>query len=453
MDSALITILNMSLTGAFVIAAIVIARLALKKAPKMISYCLWAVAGFRLAIPFSIESALSLMPFKAQPIAPSQIGAYSPLTAPAQLAAQSQLAANSQLGAYSQPIAQTISEYTHPQLYDAVSSSSGGYPWLAWQSAGPLQILLSLGAYIWLAGMAVMLICGVVSFLRLKRQMRGAKHLYLHIYEADNLETPFVLGIIHPVIYIPAGLSATERKYIILHEQTHIMRRDHLIKFAAYAILCVHWFNPLAWAAFLLMGVDMEMSCDERVLKEMGADMKKDYSRSLIRLATQRRFLSGSPLAFGEGGVTERVKNILSYGKTSRLITILAVAASLVFSIGFSVDRTTGEDTITVVGSGPISKSAQQSKQESAQEYNVLDAPGESAGTEDQPDNKTQNYTGSHTRSYESRRVSYMALNVHETGTDSLAKLMNSDSLPYDRYYCGMTRQGEQLIISYIYLK
>jgi len=309
MDKLFLTILNMSLTGAFVIAAICLARLPLKKAPKMISYCLWAVAGFRLIFPFSIEGAFSLIPFRAQTIPPD-------------IAMQTVPCIDSGM----------------PFVNTAVSSILPAATPTA--SINPLQIWTTIGAFVWLIGAAIMVLYGVVSFIILKRKMREAAHIEANIYEAKNIKSPFVLGVFKPGIYLPIGLSKKEKSYILLHEQTHILRRDHIVKFTAYFILCLHWFNPLVWAAFLLMGVDMEMSCDERVLKEIGGKIKRDYSLSLLSLATERRFISGSPLAFGEGGIKERIKNVLNYKKTSRVIVIVSVALVAVLSIGFAVNKT-----------------------------------------------------------------------------------------------------------------
>jgi beta-lactamase regulating signal transducer with metallopeptidase domain len=308
MDELFLSILNMSLTGAFVIGAICLVRLPLKKAPKIISYCLWMVAGFRLVFPFSMESVFSLIPFKAQTI-PSDITM--------------------------QPIPRIDSGI--PFINNAVSSvlpaATPQY------SANPLQVWIAVGSIVWIAGVTAMLIYGVVSFFILNRKMKGAAHIEENIYEAENIKSPFALGIFKPRIYLPTGLSAQKRSYIILHEQTHIRRRDHIIKFAAYFVLCLHWFNPLAWAAFLLMGVDMEMSCDERVLKEMGGEIKRDYSLSLLSLATEGRFIGGSPLAFGEGGIKERIKNVLNFKKTSRAIITLAVALAAVLGVGLALDQ------------------------------------------------------------------------------------------------------------------
>ena len=290
MDSLFLTILNMSLTGGFVILAICLARLPLKKTPKIISYCLWAVAGFRLVFPFSIESIFSLVPFKAQTIPPDIA---------------------------MQPIPHIDSGIPF------VNNAAGAILPTAAPTASfnPLQIWITIGAFIWLIGIIALFVYGMVSFLILKRKMRAAMHLKENIFQAKNIKSPFVLGFFSPKIYLPVGLSAKEKNYIILHEQTHIRRRDHIVKFAGYFILCLHWFNPLVWLAFMLMGVDMEMSCDEHVLKEMGGETKKDYSLLLLSLATDRRIIGGSPLSFGEGGVKNRIKNILNFKRPSRLIT------------------------------------------------------------------------------------------------------------------------------------
>ncbi|MDD4075606.1 MAG: M56 family metallopeptidase, partial [Eubacteriales bacterium] len=307
-DKLFLTILNMGLTGAFIIAAICVARLPLKKAPKIITYCLWVVAGFRLVFPFSIESVFSFMPFKAQ-------------TLPLNIAMQ--------------PIPRIDSGISF--INNAVSSIFPAAAPAA--SVTPLQIWTAIGAWVWLVGVAVLLIYGVISFFILKRKMSESAHSEANIYEAENMKSPFVLGIFKPRIYLPVGLSEQEKTYVILHEQTHINRHDHIIKFAAYFVVCLHWFNPFAWVAFLLMGVDMEMSCDERVLKEMGGEIINDYSLSLLSLATERRILGGSPLAFGEGGVKARIKNVQSFKKPSRVIIVAAVALVVVLSAGFAVNR------------------------------------------------------------------------------------------------------------------
>ena len=308
MDKLFLSILNMSVTASFVIAAIMLVRLPLKKAPKAMSYALWTVAGFRLVFPFSFESVLSLIPFKSAPI-------------PADIAMQ--------------PIPRVDSGFSF--VDNAVSRVLPAAAPAA--SVNPLQVWLTVGAYLWLAGIAVMLVYSVVSIVLLKRRLNGATLVEGNIYEADDLKTPFVLGLFRPKIYIPAGLSDEEKRYIILHEWTHIRRHDHVVKFLAYFILCLHWFNPFAWAAFLLMGVDMEMSCDERVLRELGGEIKRAYSTSLLSLVTEWRIIGGGPLAFGEGGMKERIKNVLNFKKPAAWVIIAAVVLVAVLSVGFAVNR------------------------------------------------------------------------------------------------------------------
>ena len=312
MDKLFLTVLNMSLTGAFVIAAICLVRLLLKKAPKIISYCMWAVAGFRLVFPFSIDSVFSLMPFHAQPI-------------PMDIAMQAEPRIDSGV---------TVIDHV-------ISAALPGATPTA--SVNPMQILTAIGSFVWLTGIAVMLIYGVLSYIMLKRKMRKSFCVKANIYEAENINSPFVLGIVNPKIYLPTGLSIQERDYITIHEQTHLRRHDHIIKFTAYFILCLHWFNPLVWVAFLLLGVDMEMSCDERVLKETGSDTKKAYSLSLLSFATERRIIGGTPLAFGEGSVKQRIRNVLNFKKPSRIIIIAAAALVIVLSVGLAVNRSNND--------------------------------------------------------------------------------------------------------------
>ena len=329
MTNLFLTILNMSITGAFVIAAICLARLPLKKAPKLISYCLWTVAGFRLAFPFSIESIFSLIPFKTAPI---------PLDIPLQAAP------------YADSSIPVIS-------YTTISILPSEIPATAATGINSIQIWTTTGAYVWLIVAAVMIVFGIFSYIRLKYKMKNANLLEGNIYSTNALQAPFVLGFLKSKIYIPYDIDQTEYEYIVLHEQTHIKRFDHISKAVAYLILCVHWFNPLAWAAFLLMSIDMEMSCDEHVLKLIGLEKKKEYSLSLLSHASGRRIFNGSPLAFSEGGLKERVKRVLSFRKPSRIVIISAVLLAAVFSIGFALNKITDdliadvdiEDEITAI--------------------------------------------------------------------------------------------------------
>ena len=238
MDKVFIVILNMSITCSFVIAFICFARLFLKRAPKIISYFLWAAAGFRLVFPFSIESVFNLIPFHAQVI-------------PADIAMQSAPRINSGIPAINSIVS------------DALPASA------PYASTNPLQVWITVGACAWIIGAVLIVTYGIISFIVLKHKMQSSVCAEANIYETKNIKTPFVLGLFSPKIYMPFDLSEQERNYILRHEQTHIRRCDHIIKFTAYFILAFHWFNPLVWLAFRLMSADMEMSCDEHALSQM----------------------------------------------------------------------------------------------------------------------------------------------------------------------------------------
>jgi len=271
-------------------------RLPLKKAPKVISYALWSVVAFRLLCPFSFESMVSLLPISAAPI-PYDI-------------------------AYRQS----------PQIDSGIAIVDAYAGSALPHSTAPAYILIS--SYIWILGIFVMLAYSITSVLILKRRLENAQHVEQNIYQADNLKTPFVLGIFRPRIFIPAGLAEEEKAYIIRHEQAHIRRLDHVVKPFAFFVLSIYWFNPLVWIAFLLMSSDMELSCDEKVVEEMGAEIKKAYSTSLLSLATGGHILNGSPLAFGEGNVKRRIKNVLNYKKPPFWIIVPAVAVVVVVGVG-----------------------------------------------------------------------------------------------------------------------
>ncbi|MEV5029247.1 M56 family metallopeptidase [Paenibacillus sp. LPE1-1-1.1] len=316
METLFLKILNMTLTATYVIVAVLLIRLLLKRAPKKYSYLLWAVVLFRLVCPVSISSEFSI--FNAAPF---------DMTA-AQKSGEAALSyVPSDIGYMENP-AMTVGI---PTMNVIISESLP--PAAQAESANPLQIGIQFGTIVWSSGVAALLIYGIVSYIRLKRRMVTAVRLDNYICEADNIRSPFILGFIKPRIYIPFGLREQERVYILKHEAYHLKRKDHLIKPLAFVVLAFHWFNPLAWLAFALMAKDMEMSCDEKVLSETGSGIAKEYCTSLLSFAANRRFPSASPLAFGETGIRERVKNILRFKAPkkrviafSAAICILAVA-------------------------------------------------------------------------------------------------------------------------------
>ena len=307
MIDLLIDILNMSLKASYVILIVMLIRLLLKKAPKFISYVIWSVVAFRLIIPFSFESIFSIIPKKMN----------------------------------TNPIPRDIVYQNTPQVKSGIEATDiivnvkNSLPAPSTvASVNPMQTFMIIGSCIWILGMVALAIYSVISVIRLKRQLKDAKLLEDNIFEANNLRTPFVLGVIKPKIYLPTGLKAEERAYIVLHEQTHIRRADHIIKIIAFIILTIHWFNPLVWIAFVLMNKDMELSCDEYVLKEMKEDIKKSYANSLLSLAIGGHMINGSPLAFGEGNVKVRIKNVLNYKKPTFWMIAISMIIIAVIGVG-----------------------------------------------------------------------------------------------------------------------
>lgn len=308
MESRFLSLLNMTFTGTYVIFIVILARLALAKAPKSISYVLWSVVGFRLICPFSLTSLFSLIPFRSTPI-------------PQDIAVQSAPHVESGI---------TVIDRVVSGLLPAPAPHS---------SVNPLQVGLFIASRLWFLGFLAMLIYGIWSMQRLKQGLAHAKLALDGAYEVCNLKTPLVMGFLNPRIYLPSGLRGEERRYILLHEKTHVKRRDHIVKMFAYLILSLHWFNPLVWVAFALMSVDMEMSCDEKVLNKLGSDIKNEYSMSLVKMASEAQVWSGSPLAFGEGSMKKRVKNVLNFKKYSKAIMVISVVLAVFLIIGLSMNR------------------------------------------------------------------------------------------------------------------
>ena len=199
--------------------------------------------------------------------------------------------------------------------------------------ADPLEALVSIATYVWMAGVLGMGIYSVMSYVQLRRKLRVVVPLRENIFIADDIKSPFVVGLFRPKIYLPCNLGEQEQEYIILHEKHHIKRLDHVVKALAFMALAIHWFNPLVWVAFILAGKDMEMSCDEAVIRQVGSDVRADYSASLLTLATGRRIIAGTPLAFGEGDTKRRIHNLSKWKKPAVWIVILSVILCVVLAV------------------------------------------------------------------------------------------------------------------------
>ena len=311
MEVLFLKILNMSITATYVLVAVLVLRLLLKRTPKWISYSLWCIVLFRLICPISLSSAFSIFGSLGKTASVGNGIEHIPADVGMMVTPQMDIGTTS---------ANTIINNALPAATPAVS-------------VNPMQMLIFIGTCLWLTGVTVMLIYSVVSYLRLKHRMREATLFSGNVFETDKIASPFVCGLIKPKIYLPVGLSDNERHYVLRHEQTHIARRDHLIKPLAFLVLSVHWFNPFMWLAFILMSRDLEMSCDEKVVSVLDSEGKAGYSSALIQLAMKRPILAGSPLAFGESGAKGRVKNVLNYKKPAFWVLIVSTAAVILVAV------------------------------------------------------------------------------------------------------------------------
>lgn len=308
LEAVFLQVLNMSFTAGVTALVVMAARLLLRRAPRAALFALWGVVLFRLVCPFTLESAMSLLPANPQPIKSEIVYAARP--------------------------------QVHTELPLVDNAVSAGLPVPRPEaSVNPLQIWTAAGALIWVLGMAGMAAHSALSLARLKRRLRGAQGGQDRVWSVPGLETAFVLGAVRPRIYLPAELNEREKEYILLHERTHIRRGDHLFKLAGYLALCVHWFNPLVWAAFLLSGRDMEMACDEAVIRQLGNEVKKAYSVSLLNLAAGRRIMAGTPLAFGEGDTKGRIRNVLRFRKPAVWVSAAAIAVVAALCLGLALNR------------------------------------------------------------------------------------------------------------------
>ena len=296
-------ILNMSMTGSIVILFVLAVRLLLKRTPKIFSYALWAVVLFRLLCPVSISAPVSLLGW-LQP----EVTDTTPVTSTVSYLSRGEFRNQAKDIASPQPVP------TQPQ--DKETDLIYG--------------LADIAACVWLTGAAAMALYSVVQYFLLRGRLVGAVLYRGEVYLSDYIASPFVMGILHPKVYLPSDTPKEERRYIIAHERHHIRRGDPLWKLLGYIALCIHWFNPLVWTAFLLAGRDMEMSCDEAVIKRLGEGIRRDYSASLLRFATHRKILSGMPLAFGEGDTKGRVLNMARWRRPRAWVSALCAAFSVV---------------------------------------------------------------------------------------------------------------------------
>ncbi|AOT69295.1 M56 family metallopeptidase [Geosporobacter ferrireducens] len=316
MTSLFTTILNMNITASYVVLAVIAIRLLFfKKAPKIFSYALWLPVWIRLVFPFSFNSSFSFL---------------SLLKLNTQTSTGTMEYIPNNIGFMQNPV---VDVGIH-RINNAVNTSLP--PAAPAASVNPMQIIMGIAGMIWVIVLSILLICSIISYLKVINNVKTATLVKDNIFETDRITAPFVCGFIKPKIFIPTGMQPKELSYILAHEQTHIERLDYLIKPFAFLVLVVHWFNPLIWLSFALMSKDMEMSCDENVLKKLGNDIRVNYSNSLLSLSIKRsNLLTASPLAFGESNIKSRIKNVLNYKKPTYFVVAAAFIVSLIFTIGF----------------------------------------------------------------------------------------------------------------------
>lgn len=337
-------IINMSFTGSIVIVVVLAARLLWKRAPKVISYGLWAVVLVRLLCPLAIPSELSFLSFWDAPVKEAAVGnrleyisikreprgnmgvTDQGMIPESGYASGTEGNAKADFGRNSMENVRISNENTasnsnkgeiSEEFLSSVEVEAGSF-------LTAEQMIPAAG--LWGLGGVLMVLYEGMAYYRLRRRLRGAVHMQDNIFRSDYIASPFVLGVLRPRIYLPSALGEQEQSYILLHEQCHIRRLDHVTRVLAFLALVIHWFNPLVWLAFVLSGRDMEMSCDEAVVKRLGEGIRADYSASLLGLATGRRIIAGMPLAFGEGDPAGRIRNLARWRKPAMHVVIVAAA-------------------------------------------------------------------------------------------------------------------------------
>ena len=306
MTTLFLGFLNRSLSAAVLIFAVVLVRLVFKKAPKWLLCALWALAAVRLLCPFSIESVLSLIP-SAEPVQPEIVYSAAP-------------AITSGIPA--------VDAIVNPPLQAAFTPDPA-------QSANPLQILTELAAWVWLGGCAVLILYAAISALRLRLRVRTAVRLEGNVFQSEFVPSPFILGVLRPRIYLPFGLEPGAQDMVLAHERAHLKRGDQLWKPLGFLLLTAYWFNPVCWLAYILFCRDMELACDERVIRDMAAEERAAYSQALLDCSRGRHWVAACPLAFGEVGVKTRVKAVLWYNTPAFWAVLAAVVVCAVVAVCF----------------------------------------------------------------------------------------------------------------------
>ena len=322
MAAVFLKLLNLSISASWLVLAVLVLRLVSKRSPKWMNVLLWGIVALRLMLPFSIESALSLIP-SAETVSPAvvQFDPAPTITSGVNI----------------------IDNAVNPSLSEHFAAAPT-------MSVNPLYVWTYLAGWVWLIGLGAMLLYALVSYLRLRRRVSVSLHIQDNIYLCDAISSPFILGVVKPRIYLPSGLDEVQQQNVLSHERAHLARRDHWWKPLGFALLAVYWFNPVLWLAYTLLCRDIELACDERVIRTMDESAVKTYSTVLLACSMPRKAVITCPLAFGEVGVKERVRNALHYKKPAFWVVAASVAVCVVVAVCFLTNPPTDTDAAGLVG-------------------------------------------------------------------------------------------------------
>lgn len=360
MAAVFLKLLNLSISASWLVLAVLALRLVSKRSPKWMNVLLWGIVALRLMLPFSIESALSLIP-SAETVSPAVVQ-FDP--APTITSGVS-----------------VIDNAVNPALSEHFAAAPTA-------SVNPLYVWTEIAGWVWIIGLGAMLLYALVSYLRLRRRVSVSLCVRENIYLCDAISSPFILGVVKPRIYLPSGLDEVQRQNVLSHERAHLARRDHWWKPLGFALLAVYWFNPALWLAYTLLCRDIELACDERVIRTMDESAVKTYSTVLLACSMPRKAVITCPLAFGEVGVKERVRNALHYKKPAFWVVAASVAVCIVVAVCFLTNPPTDTDAVGLVGfhreqvtyadvtdaSGAQPSSVQLTAEETDAVYALLDA-------------------------------------------------------------------------------
>ena len=312
MHELFLKIINMSISASWLVLVVLILRFVLKKAPKWVNILLWGIVAIRLICPFSFESALSLIPsaetFPEKVISGPSFDVQTGIT----------------------PVDNRINDYLGDRYFEGVTVPAN--------NGNNIMTILTI---VWTIGILLLVAYTVISYWRLRRKVDTAVRYKDNIFQSENVKSPFVLGIIKPRIYLPFNMNGQDLEHVVAHEQAHIHRKDHWWKPFGFLLLTIHWFNPLVWLAYVLLCRDIELACDEKVIKELGNEQRADYTQALVACSVNRRMIAACPLAFGEVGVKDRVKSVMNYKKPAFWGVVLAVVVCVFDAVCFLTNPVT----------------------------------------------------------------------------------------------------------------